>query len=307
MQIIDGKNIAQNIVGELKKQAMPQKIFAAVLVGNDPVNESFLKQKEKVAGELGIDFRIYRFPETSTGDSLRKEIGRIVSLKKVGGVLIQLPMPSRINAQYVLNAIPREKDVDVLGERAIGAFYAGRNPVLPPAAAVVEEIIENCKLPPVARFDSHQAGQASLPPVWARFAMGDVFDGKIENLRIAVVGLGFLIGKPISVWLKGKCAEIYLLDKGSDFSILKNADLVISGVGKAGLIKPEMLKDNAGIIDFGYSTDENGKISGDFDTNSLMDSGYSLSFYTPTPGGTGPILAAKIFENFYTLNNESHT
>ncbi len=276
MQIIDGKNIAQNIVGELKKQAMPQKIFAAVLVGNDPVNESFLKQKEKVAGELGIDFRIYRFPEISTGDSLRKEIGKIVSLKKVGGVLIQLPMPSCINAQYVLNAIPREKDVDVLGERAIGAFYAGRNLVLPPAAAVVEEIIENCKL-------------------------------KIENLRIAVVGLGFLIGKPISVWLKGKCAEIYLLNKGSDFSILKNADLVISGVGKAGLIKPEMLKDNAGIIDFGYSTDENGKISGDFDTNSLMDSGYSLSFYTPTPGGTGPILAAKIFENFYTLNNESHT
>lgn len=106
----------------------------------------------------------------------------------------------------------------------------------------------------------------------------------------------------------GKAKEIYLLDEGSDFEILKQADLVISGVGQAGIIKLDMLKENAGVIDFGYSISEaqsaNGKaqIKGDFDSERLALSDSRLAFYTPTPGGAGPILVAKIFENFYNLN-----
>jgi 5,10-methylene-tetrahydrofolate dehydrogenase/methenyl tetrahydrofolate cyclohydrolase len=113
--------------------------------------------------------------------------------------------------------------------------------------------------------------------------------------------LGFLVGKPISDWLNGKCKEIYLLDVGSDLGILKNADLVILGVGKTGLVKPEMLKENAFVIDFGYSM-EDGKICGDFEP----PSGHSPSAisYTPTPGGTGPILVAQLFENFYRLTGQ---
>ncbi|MBI5079498.1 bifunctional 5,10-methylenetetrahydrofolate dehydrogenase/5,10-methenyltetrahydrofolate cyclohydrolase, partial [Candidatus Wolfebacteria bacterium] len=192
---------------------------------------------------------------------------------KVGGVIVQLPLPEHLNNQYILNAIPREKDIDVLSERTIGAFYAGRNPVLPPSVGVVKEIIENCKL-------------------------------KIENLRVAVVGLGFLVGRPTALWLIKKCRELYLLDKESDFKILKQADLVISATGQANLIKPEMLKENAGVIDFGYSPDENGKISGDFDIQLPITNYQLLRFYTKTPGGTGPILVAKIFENFYRLNED---
>ncbi|PIW97368.1 hypothetical protein COZ81_02935 [Candidatus Jorgensenbacteria bacterium CG_4_8_14_3_um_filter_38_10] len=94
----------------------------------------------------------------------------------------------------------------------------------------------------------------------------------------------------------GKCPEIYLLDQGSDLKILKQADLVITGVGKPGLIKPKMLKNNVLVIDFGYGL-ENGKIKGDFDATQLTTFSYTL-----TPGGTGPILVAKIFENFYKLN-----
>ncbi|MBI2591404.1 MAG: hypothetical protein HYW34_01875 [Candidatus Brennerbacteria bacterium] len=119
--------------------------------------------------------------------------------------------------------------------------------------------------------------------------------------KVAVVGLGCLIGKPIATWLAGQCPEIYLLARGSDFNLLKQADLVISGVGKAGLIKPDMLKDDAGIIDFGYEY-SGGKPAGDFDVSQLSDVKSQLAFYTPTPGGTGPIVVAKIFENFYKLN-----
>lgn len=268
---ISGNEIAQKIIDELKSQPKPEKFLAAILVGENPASVNFLKQKEKVAKELGVDFRIYLFPEGIKNDDLRKEVLKIALLKKVGGLIVQLPLPEHLNKHYILNVIPREKDVDVIGERALGAFYAGRNQILPPAVEVVQEIIENCKL-------------------------------KIENLRVAVVGLGFLIGKPIATWLMGKCPEVYLLRRGSDFEILKQTDLVISGVGKAGLIKSEMLKKGAGIIDFGYAVDENKKIKGDFDA-SLLNTTNSLLFYTPTPAGTGPILVAKLFENFYKLNN----
>jgi len=281
MNIIDGKKIAGEIIDNLKSQPRPERILAAILIGENPASISFLNQKEKIAKELGIDFRIYKFPESIKNDDLREEVNKIALLKKVGGVIVQLPLPEQINKHYILNVIPREKDVDVLGERALGAFYNGRNPVLPPAVGVVQRILEATQK---IRIHPNVPNKSEI-----------LFN------KAAIVGLGFLIGKPIATWLIGKVKEIYLLDEGSNFEILKQADLVITGVGKAGLIKPEMLKENASIIDFGYDI-INGKISGDFDINSLVASDKSLSFYTPTPNGTGPILVAKIFENFYKLN-----
>lgn len=287
MEKIDGRAIAQNIIENLKKQEVPKKIFAAVQVGENAVSENFLRQKENLAKELGVDFRVHRFPDTITNDELRKEVGKISTLKKVGGVIVQLPLPSmrmtygesaHMNSKslgrepyYVLNAIVREKDVDVLGERALGAFYNDRNIVLSPAVSTLQDVLH------VSRLALHDS-------------------------KVAVVGLGFLIGKPISVWLMKRCKELYLLDKESDLKILKEADLVIVGVGAPGLIKPEMLKDGAGVIDFGCSVVD-GKIRGDFNcdmSHVACDKGQG-GFYTPTPGGTGPILVAKILENFYEL------
>ena len=118
------------------------------------------------------------------------------------------------------------------------------------------------------------------------------------------MGLGALVGRPIALWLMGKCAHLDLLDKGSDLDVLTNADFVICGVGEAGLIKPANLKEGAGVIDFGYYYFKDGKLSGDLDTTSPDLE--RLSFYTPTPGGTGPILVAKLMENFYKLNSKEN-
>src|SRR3989344_4215348 len=276
--IINGKQIASEILEELKKRPKPEKFFAGVLIGDDPASESFQKLKQKTAAELGIDYRIYRLSPELGNDGLRKEVGRISAQKTCGGVIVQLPLPEQINKHYILNVIPREKDVDVLGERALGAFYAGRNPVLPPAVGTVDTV---CRASGI----------------------------KYQDTKIAVVGLGFLIGKPIATWLMGKAKEIMLLDKFSDLSVIKNADVVILGTGQAGLIKPEMLKDGVGVIDFGYTKDASGKLVGDFESSSLDStlnpSGHTPrpGFYTPTPGGTGPILVAKLMENFYKLNS----
>ncbi|MEK9180382.1 MAG: bifunctional 5,10-methylenetetrahydrofolate dehydrogenase/5,10-methenyltetrahydrofolate cyclohydrolase [Patescibacteria group bacterium] len=269
MQIIDGKKIAGEILERLKALPKPEKFLAGVLAGQDAASASFLKRKEKTAKELGIDFRLYEFPADISQDNLREKVGKIAAQKTCGGVIVQLPLPKQINRHYVLNAIPREKDVDVLGERALGAFYTGRNPVLPPAAGVVQEILS-------------------------------AFDFSLPSSRIAVVGRGILVGRPIASWLMGQVRELIVLGRNADLSILKDADLVILGADKANIVKPDMLKVETGVIDFGYA-EVGGKLSGNLDTSGDLS---HLAFYTPTPGGTGPILVAKLMENFYKLNEK---
>lgn len=274
MEIINGKQIAQQIINNLKQKEKPEKIFAAVLVGDNAASESFVKQKEKVAKELGVDFRIYKFPKNSANDTLRKDLLKLVLSKRVGGLIVQLPLPSHINPDYVLNIISREKDVDVLGERALGAFYNNRNIVLPPSVSVLEHIINQEKI-------------------------------DLLKSNVAIVGLGRLIGKPISLWLEKKVRNLYLLDKGSDLEILKQADLIILGTGQSNIVNAKMLKNKTILVDFGYGRNEQGNLSGDF--NAIQTENRDLGSenfikYTPTPGGTGPILVAALFENFYKIN-----
>jgi methylenetetrahydrofolate dehydrogenase (NADP+) / methenyltetrahydrofolate cyclohydrolase len=275
MEMIDGKAIARGILGRLMACPAPKKFLGAVLVGDDQSSVSFLKQKEKTAKELGVDFRLYQFPETIKNDELRSKVGKIVAHTTCGGFMVQLPLPEQLNWYYILNAIPKEKDVDVLSERTLGAFYVDRNMVVPPAVGAVEEIIANRGL-------------------------------RIADCSVAIVGLGLLIGRPVANWIMRRAKETFLLRSVSDIGLLKRVDIVIAGVGKAGLITPEMLKDGAGIIDFGYGM-QDGKHSGDFDAQHVADCDSRISFYTPTPGGTGPILVAKLFENFYELNKGKKT
>lgn len=274
---VDGRQMAAEILEDLKKLPKPEKIFAAVLVGDDPRSISFLKQKEQVAKALGIDFRLYKLDPKLGNDGLRRAVRELVEKKSVGGAIVQLPLPEGVNPSYVLNAVPREKDVDVLGERALGAFYNNRNPVLPPAVATVKTILGKV---------SAKGGSAS--------------GGNVDLTKsvVAVVGLGKLVGKPVGLWLTGKCKELHLLGRNSDLAILSTCDVVVSGVGKAGIIRADMLKGGAGIIDFGYYYFPDGEVSGDFNSEDAEH----LSFYTPTPGGTGPILVAELFRNFYKLN-----
>ncbi len=268
--ILNGKILAQEIIANLKKQPLPKGIFAVVLVGDDPYSISFIKQKEKVAKELGIDFRLYKFPATSTNDELRASVGELANKKSVRGVIIQLPLPLGVNRQYVLNAVPREKDVDVLSERALGAFYAERNPVFPTAVATLKKILNRLSC-------------------------------DLKIMKVAVVGAGLLVGGPISVWLRDKVRElsVFTENSGDVRSKLKDFDLIVSGVGKGYLFSADDLKPDAIVIDFGYDKFD-GKFVGDFNPVGAPES----VKYTSTPGGTGPVLVAALFENFYTLTKK---
>ncbi len=279
MTIIDGKKIAGEILANLKKLPKPKKFLAAVLVGNDRSSISFLSQKEKTAKELGVDFRLYKLPADIKTDELRKEIGRLAGAANCGGFIVQLPLPEHVNRRYVLNAIPQDKDVDVLSEKAREAFSRGESRVIPPSIAVVEEIAKGQKT-------------------------------NLRESKVLAIGSGVLVGKPIGEWLRGKAKDVFVVDEFSgDFrNQLSDTDIVISGVGKASLFNGREVKEGALVIDFGYNTretrDEKGEmrkeIAGDFDPAGADE---NRVFYTPTPGGTGPILVAKLFENFYKLNS----
>jgi methylenetetrahydrofolate dehydrogenase (NADP+)/methenyltetrahydrofolate cyclohydrolase len=277
--IIDGKAIATDIIERLGALPKPGKFFGAALVGDDPASLNFLKQKERVARELGIEFRLYQLPLGITTDALRAEIGRLAEPKTCGAFIVQLPLPEKINRYYVLNAIPKEKDVDCLSEQALGAFYTERGKIAPPSVATVEEILSR------EYHDSDSARAA----------------GALRELKAVVIGAGFLIGKPVGFWLQNRVAELVVLDASvkNIHDKLSDADIVIAGAGHAGLFNASHLKERAIVIDFGFNRSAEGKTVGDFDPTGADEKNIR---YTKTPGGTGPVLVAKLYENFYKLN-----
>ncbi len=182
--VIDGKAISEEVLARLRLLPKPERFFGAVLVGNDPASINFLKQKENTARELGVEFRLYELPGDITTDALRAEVGRLAEPKNCGALIVQLPLPEQVNRYYVLNAVPKTKDADCLGEPALGAFYTGRWRIAPPSVATAEEIIKR--------------------------ELGD----DLRGLKAVVVGAGFLIGKPVGFWLQNRVGELVVLDAG---------------------------------------------------------------------------------------------
>ena len=273
MQKISGIKISKEIISRLKKTAVPARGMVAVLIGDDSISANFVNEKKKVAGELGVKFDIVNLPKTLGKDAVKSEIDKLSKDQNIGGLIIQLPVPANINRHEILKDIPAEKDVDVLGEEAVASYYVKEAGVLPPSAGVIDEIISALSL-------------------------------DLSKMKVAIVGMGLLVGKPIAIYLMHRAKSVELLDTKSEINDVAGADMIISGVGKAKLIDPKVIKPGAIVIDFGYDYSE-GRLVGDFD-HSLDDSDEArldhIKYYTPTPGGTGPILVAKLFENFYRLN-----
>jgi methylenetetrahydrofolate dehydrogenase (NADP+)/methenyltetrahydrofolate cyclohydrolase len=266
MPIINGKKIASDILDSLRTRPHTKQFFAAVVVGEDPSSLHFLAQKEKTARELGIDFRIHQLPVDIATDALRREIGKFAAPSRCGALIVQLPLPDPIQKHYVLNAIPKWKDPDLLSEAALGAFYSGRHPIVPPSVGAMDQLLR-------------------------------LYCDDLRNASVVVIGAGLLIGKPIGFFLQNRVAQLTIIDRSAPHlnEKLSGADVVISGAGSPRLFSGAHLKRDALVIDFGYGRDHDGVTRGDFDPAGAE------ATYTPTPGGTGPILVAKLFENFFAL------
>ena len=261
--IIDGKKIAQKILEETKEKLRKNGKslrLAAILVGDDPGLKKFIELKKKAAKEIGIDFKVYEFPENITNSKLREELNKISKIKTTYGVIIELPLPKHLNTQNLLNLILQKKDVDVLSQKGQDDFYANRSKILPPAVETVKRIFEEYKINP---------------------------KGKIAT----VFGQGLLVGKPVSHWLTHKGAEVLVIDeftKEPD-KTSKNADIIITGVGKQNLITGDMVNEGVVVIDFGKDVD--------FESVSKK-----AGLITPPVGGVGPIVVAAVLKNLVELS-----
>jgi len=273
---IYGRKIAKDIIDKLQIRPTPKKFLGVILVGDNVASEKFIGQKRKIAEFLNIDFRVYSFPESIQVDELRKKIGIIARGKTCGGLIIQLPLPSHLNRRRIVNSIPKGKDLDVLSESAYGQFLTDQT-VLPPSVSTFCEVLSHYQV-----FENHAYRQAGV--------------SRETNLKYAIVGNGFLVGRPISDYLRLQGKQLVVLDKGDNLSNIKDADVIVLGAGVPNLVDQKMIKDGALIVDFGCSFVD-GKLCGD-----LLQPKNEKFLYTPTPGGTGPILVVKLFENFFKLN-----
>lgn len=272
---IDGRAIAREICGELARAlsrfSVPPKL-GIVVVGEDPVIENFVRIKLRIANELGILTEVVRFPKSTTTEELLSELtlARSGRTSAWNGEIIQLPLPSHIDTEQALNAIPLKYDVDVLSRESVACFREGTSPVLPPVAGAIQAILEK----------THIA---------------------VAGKEVLILGHGRLVGKPAELFFRHNGAHVTVIDRSiADLrEHMRETDIIVSGVGSPGLITPDMLKPGVVLLDAGTS-ESAGKIAGD----ALPECRDVASVFTPVPGGIGPIAVALIFKNLLILSRQ---
>lgn len=271
MQIIDGRKIKEEILKELKEkvEALPfPPIFCDLLVGDDPVSASYVRIKGKAAESIGIKFKVVNFPEAVTTEEILNEIENLNRVPLMSGIIVQLPLPSHIDTQVVLDAIDPKLDVDCLGSLNSKNFY-------------------------------EDTGSMGYPTALACMKLLDSLNLDLKNKNIVVLGRGKLVGLPVTHLLESRGLKVSVVHSQTDNSseIILNADIIISAIGRGRFLTSSMVKDGVVIIDAGTS-EENGAVIGDVDMESIKE---KASFVTPTPGGVGPVTVAMLLGNIYKV------
>lgn len=254
--IIDGRAMAQDMLAEVRNTVDAlgaSLIMRAVTVSPTPATQSYLRAKARAAETAGIQFEVIEFAD----DAMTEDVIEAVQRPGANAVIVQLPLPSGIDTDAVLAAIPANADADALTP----AVRASGVPV-PPVAAAVEEILL-------------QSGVSTV--------------GK----SVVVIGKGWLVGEPVATRLAALGAHVqsYDIDTYTP-DVLENADIIVSGAGVPHLVKPEMVKEGVVLIDAGTS-EANGMLAGDIDPACAP----KARVYTPVPGGVGPIAVACLMRN----------
>lgn len=265
--IIDGRKIKDEILEIVKKEILTlpfTPVFCDILVGEDMSSLQYVRMKAKVAESVGIKFRTADFPSTVTTENIIEEIENLNRVPHMCGIIIQLPLPSHIDKRKVLDAIDPALDVDCLGGVNSDNFY-------------------------------NNSGTISYPTALACMHIIDSLNINLSKKKIIMLGQGNLVGLPVTHLLKSRGLNVITVNSKTENKegLIKDADLIISAIGKAKYIKGDMIKDGAIVIDAGTSED-NGAVTGDVDLESIKN---IASFVSPTPGGVGPVTVAMLLKN----------
>ncbi len=260
----DGKKIRDEILSDLANKIVTMKrkpTMAVFLIGDNPICRQYVELKKKMAEKTGIQFCLYTFGEKDSEEEIIEAINYLNNDPETDGIMIQIPLPKVFSREKLIAKISPDKDIDGL------RFCAGLDSKFkPPVVLAILEAIKRSG----ARIN--------------------------EKTKIAQVGLGFLVGSPLQKCLieDFKEADLRVVNKGKNDLVetIKDADIIISATGSPKLIKENMVKDGVVLIDAG-TAEENGDFIGDIDPEAYEKSRY----YTPVPGGIGPVTIAMLFKN----------
>jgi|TARA_B110000263_G_scaffold48418_1_gene40235 methylenetetrahydrofolate dehydrogenase (NADP+)/methenyltetrahydrofolate cyclohydrolase len=279
-KIIDGKLVSEKIRNVIKEKAQRiQKEFsrvpglAAVLVGEDPASQIYVRNKRRSCEDVGIYSEEHKLSESTTQDELLSLIDKLNNDNKINGILVQLPLPSHINESLVLNSVSPEKDVDGFHPINAGYLFEGQPKFIPCTPHGIIKMLE-------------------------------FYNVEIEGKNAVVLGRSNIVGKPAAILLLQKNATVTICHSRTRNlnEVLKNADIIVAAIGKAHFVKKEMVKEGAVIIDVGINRLENGKLAGDVDFDGVRE---VCSLITPVPGGVGPMTITMLLWNTLKSLEES--
>lgn len=273
-QIIDGKKVSAEVkarvaseVAALKEKGVTPGL-AVIIVGDDSASQVYVRNKEKACAETGMYSEKYALPAETTQEELLNLVKELNGKKEISGILCQLPLPSHLNSDIVINTIDPIKDVDAFHPVNVGKIMIGDYAFLPCTPAGVMELIKSAGVDP-------------------------------EGKNCVVVGRSNIVGKPMAMLLLHKNATVTICHSKTVnlAEITKQADILVAAVGRAKFITGDMIKPGAVVIDVGMNRDENGKLCGDVDFESAEKTAGAI---TPVPGGVGPMTIAMLMENTLT-------
>lgn len=261
---IDGRSIAQSLLDELKIKTSKLKAegitptLAVILMGDNDSSTIYVKQKKLKAEEIGAEVKIFQFAAGVTNEEIESQIKKLDSDPNIHGIILQRPAPAQVKVEELEEFISSEKEIDGFGQNSV-------YPV------------------PVAEA------------VW-RMLLTVMPEQELQTKSFAVLGKGETAGLPIINYLRKKGIEAQVVDSKTENrgEIIKNADIVISAVGKENAVGANELKKGAILIGVGLSSNNEGKLVGDFDQEEIEQ---IASAYSPTPGGVGPVNVAILLEN----------
>lgn len=272
MQLIDGKKLANKIHAKVAKEVEALKSeknitpgLAVILVGDNPASQAYVKMKARACKEVGFYSIVHEMPSSITQDEIIATIEMMNNNPRIDGILVQLPLPKHIDTTKILEVVDPKKDVDGFHPYNVGRMVTGLDSFVACTPLGVMEMFKEYNI-------------------------------ELQGKDVCVVGASNIVGKPMANLLVNANAtvtttHIYTRDLASHTS---KADIVIVGAGVPNLIKKDMVKDGAIVIDIGINKIDSGKLVGDVNFDEVAP---KCSYITPVPGGVGPMTIAMLLAN----------
>ncbi|MBP5083043.1 MAG: bifunctional methylenetetrahydrofolate dehydrogenase/methenyltetrahydrofolate cyclohydrolase FolD [Methanomicrobium sp.] len=266
--IIDGKAVSEKILAAVSKEVADSGLtpcLATVIVGDDPASQMYVRMKHKACERVGIKSVGVVLPGTSTTGEVVNAVAKLNADDSVHGILVQLPLPNGIDTEAVIESVSPEKDVDGFHPYNIGQLFSGRPKFVPCTPGGIMTLLAEYKI-------------------------------DTKGKKAVVVGRSVDVGRPMAALMINADATVTVCHSKTDnlADEMRKADILISAIGRAKFVKPDMVKEGAVLIDVGINQDENGKLCGDADFEAVKD---KVSAITPVPGGVGPMTIATLMQN----------